>query len=305
MELLIAGGTGLIGQALVKHFTESGHGVSVLGRCKTRIKNQFPLGVKPISWDELTLEDIDKQALIINLCGENAGKKRWSDERKQALFDSRIHPTETLASLCSQSNSKPTLFNASAIGIYGNQRIEDSPSTEQSPPPSEKERPFLYNLALAWEKSAMSCIDSGVRVVTLRFGVVLSPNGGVLKELKLPYQLGLAGPIGHGQQPFSWIALRDVVKAVDFLIEHPDITGPVNLVSPNPVTQKEFATSLAKKLRRPAFLPTFSWLIRLAFGQMGEELLLSGQNVEPHVLQENGFAFEFPDLFDALESMRL
>lgn len=303
MRILIAGGTGLIGRALVSHLQRQQHTVTVLGRSKPRIKRIFPQDIILCSWDELSIETIEAHDLIINLCGANIGAQRWSAKRKEILVSSRIQPSIRLTSLCAQSHNKPALFNASAIGIYPSQTVLGAPCTEETPLPDHPEgSPFLARLAKQWESTTLVAQEAGVRVVLMRFGVVLSPDGGILKELKLPYQLGLGGPIGSGRQPFTWIAITDLVNAIDFLIAHPEITGPVNIVAPTPAPQKEFAKLYANTLNRAAFFPNFAWVIQRVFGQMGQELLLNGQNVTPKRLLESGFHFQYPNLKQALAS---
>ncbi len=297
--VLIAGGTGFIGQALVSYLLERGCRIVVLGRSRQKIKKCFGTAVTPVSWAEFDsqyaqfLAEIDA---VINLCGANIGRKRWTSERKARLFSSRLEPTQKLVAAISQQSNPPALFNASGVGIYGLQ--EDEPEqayTESDSVPTRYADDFLCDMAKQWEHAAWLATHQGVRVVLLRFGAVLGASGGVLKKLQWPYALGLGGRIGSGRQPFAWIGLSDVVRAVDFLLQQ-DFEGAVNLVSPDVITQVKFAQALAAQLHRPMVGKMPPWLIRLIFGQMGVELLLNGQHVFPMVLSSLGFEFQTPEL---------
>lgn len=299
MNILIGGGTGFIGQALVKHLRAQDHQVTVISRHKHSDDPTI------ITWDELTIELIELQQVVINLTGVGIGDRTWTDKRKKEILDSRVIPTETLSNLCAESINKPALFVASAIGIYGLQQSETNslpPDLDESTVIDFKDESlFSATVCKRVESAAKRASHVGVRVVDCRFGVVLDESGGALKKLKTPYLFGLGGPIGNGMQPFCWVALNDVVNAIEFLIKHEDISGPVNIVSPNTVTQKEFAHTFAHHLHRPAILPTPAFVIKLIFGQMGEELLLQGQHVFPTVLLDHGFEFQHPHLEDALK----
>lgn len=294
MKILIAGGTGFIGQALVKAWTK--HDLTVMGR-----NTEFNLQ----SLQQLSDEEFATFDVVINLTGANIGAKRWSDARKKEILDSRVDATTTIATRCAKLGAKaPRLMNASAIGVYGLQ-----PNQKQGLPPAlDENTPIDFNdysefsaqVCRKWESATTIASDAGVAVTITRFAVVLGP-GGALKKLKLPYLLGLGGPIASGQQPFCWVALEDVERAMTWLLEHPEVTGPVNIVSPNTVTQKEFAKTFGKVLCRPAFMPTPALALKILFGQMAEELLLHGQHVVPTRLKKLGFEFTYPDLVKALK----
>lgn len=305
MKLLIAGATGFIGQALVSHFSSNNSSVTVLGRSVDRIQQQFGDTASAIDWDSLTLEDIEKHDAIINLCGAGVADKRWTPKRKEVLLNSRVNPQITLATLCAQSHNKPDLISASGIGTYGLQASMSTqlpePMDEHTPVNYDSEPDFMATLGRRREKAANVALEAGVRVVHLRLGAVLGP-GAMVKKLKPLYQLGLGGPIGSGHQPFSWIALPDVVNSIDFLLQHKAITGPVNLVAPHAVMQRDFAITFAHILNRPAIVPMPSMVAKLLFGQMADELLLNGQHIKPSVLIENGYSFQYPELEDALRA---
>lgn len=313
MKLLIAGATGFIGKALVKHFlTETQSDIVVLGRSKQAIRNTFGDSVGRLSWADLPKFDFSNWQsgdVFINLCGANIGEKSWSESRKQSILESRVETTRLLAKICARlGESSPRLLNASAIGIYGLQaEVEGAlppPLTEASPLPCEQPTDFLSKVGCAWEAAAKEAINDGVPVTFLRFGVVIGAAGGVYQQLKLPYQLGLGGTIGSGHQPFTWVSLRDLVKAIDFIISTPNVNGPVNITAPKAVSQSHFAKAMAKSLRRPAFITTPKFLVRKLFGQMADELLLQGQHVVPQRLTELGFQFEHDTIARALEACK-
>jgi uncharacterized protein len=303
--VLIAGGTGFIAQALVNFLLKKNYQVVVLGRSRQKIQKCFGAAVTAATWSEFDsqyselLSGIDA---VINLCGANIGRKRWTAERKALLFSSRLDPTQKLVAAISQQSNPPALFNASGVGIYGLQdELSDHVFTEADSVPTRYADDFICDLAKRWEQAAWCATHQGVRVVLLRFGVVLGAGGGALKKLQRPYSFGLGGRVGSGQQPFAWVAIQDVVEAIFFLLEHDDIQGAVNLVSPDTIIQSEFAAALAAQLHRPMLFHMPRWLVRLIFGQMGMELLLSGQAVLPTVLCSSGFEFQKTGLKVALK----
>lgn len=311
MQMVIAGGTGFIGQALVQRFLALGHHCVVIGRHGEKIKQIFGNQVIGLSWDGLATQasQILQQAhLIINLAGANIGDHRWTRKRRKEILNSRIIPTQTLAQYCAAlGKHSPPLFNASAIGVYGLQARSQGelpqPLTEQFPINFQQYPDFLSQVGRQWESATQAAEQAGVRVVKMRFGVVLGKPGGILAKLKRPYSLGLAGPLGDGQQPFSWIALPDLLAAIEFLFNKPDITGAVNLVAPQCVTQQQFAAAYAAVLHRPSFVRTPALAIKLLYGQMGDELLLNGQHVVPQRLTQAGFIFACPELKAALQTV--
>lgn len=309
MKIVIAGGTGFIGRALVDHYLAQNNDLMIIGRNKEKIATLFGDKVKALSWDDLNREGgklLDGADLIINLSGANIGEKRWNKQRKQNILLSRIKSTETLARICAKLSRPPTLFNASAVGVYGLQEdTNNNPLTildENTPINFNSAPDFLAHVGRQWELATHIASRANVRVVNLRFGIVLG-KGGVLAKLKPLYLLGLGGQIGSGKQFISWIALTDLVRIIDFIYEHPEITGPVNCVAPECITQKEFAKKYAKALNRPAwgFMPAF--VVNSLFGQMGEELLLKGQCITPTLLINNHFNFLSPTLDVALRDI--
>lgn len=297
MNILIAGASGFIGAELVARLSKS-HQVTVLGRDQKRLERQFPQ-IQALTWD--TMENADATAfdLVINLSGSNIGAKRWSPAIKDELIQSRTQTNERLIDWICRQNSKPRYFSASAVGIYGAQAQSPSAQNEATPIPKDS-NDFLQQIGIAWEQSLQKAVDAGIPVTMLRFGVVLKKGQGMLKKIELPYQLGLGSVLATGEQYLSWIHYEDLVEAVEFLIEHPNITGPINITAPQPLPQKEFAAIFAKVLHRPMFLKTPAWFINTVFGEMGDMLLLKGQRIEPQRLLEAGFKFKCPDLGTAL-----
>lgn len=299
MNILIAGGSGFVGTALVKDRLAKGDKVSIVSRkCS---KSNLPCH----AWDDLTSESLANFDVIVNLAGENIGEKRWSDKRKNEILSSRINTTQKIADLCSQiKENKPLLLNASAIGIYGADDAFQKKVFVESDVTDEPFKPtsFLQKVALAWEEATRVAKKNNIRVVNMRFGVVLDNRGGLLAQLKLPYLLGLGGVVGTGEQLFSWIALDDLLSAIDFVINDKSIIGAVNFVAPCVVTQREFAAIYAAHLKRFCVFKMPAWLLKLFLGQMAEELLLQGVHVKPQVLQNNGFNFKYASLAELLPS---
>lgn len=306
MQVTIAGGTGFIGQFMANYYLKQGHKVSIIGRSITKIEQCFAKRVRAIDWNSLnqigksTLAHTD---LVINLAGATIGDKRWTPERKKEIISSRIESTKTLATLCAQlGTASPPLFNASAVGIYGlNKGVSNDlpPALDESTPIRELPD-FASKVVRLWEAAAQPAKDNNVRVIHLRFGVVFGKHGGALARLKLPFQFFIGGRIGSGHQPFSWVCIVDLCRAVDFLFDHPDIQGPVNIVSPGCVTQRELAKQIGNVLHKPSFMITPEFMLKLVYGQMAEELLLNGQHATPKILLENGFTFQYPDVNSAL-----
>ena len=295
MNILIAGGTGLIGTALEKQFRQAGHQVWILSRQKSQRDNY-------IFWQPaqkiIELDTDLKIDTVINLAGESIADHRWNQTVKKSIWASRIQATKLLAATILTMKHTPKVFlSSSAIGIYGN--TSDSVVDEHSPAGSD----FLAELALAWEHAAKTTDSSSIRSVQLRTGVVLSPKGGVLAQMLLPFKLGLGGPFSHGNQYMSCISLHEIVNAIEFIIQTESIEGPVNLVAPEAITNRQFTTTLASLLNRPAFFTIPAIIARLAFGEMADALLLSSSRVKPQVLIDHGYQFIDKDLRQALEKM--
>jgi uncharacterized protein (TIGR01777 family) len=245
--------------------------------------------------DAAALEGIDA---AVHLAGENISEGRWTDEKKKRILDSRVDGTTLLSKTLAGLNNKPrVLISASAIGYYGNRGAELV--NEASKPGND----FLANVCAQWEQSSSSAKEAGIRVGNIRIGVVLSTKGGALAKMLLPFKMGFGGKVGDGDQYISWIALDDLISAILFIIDTETIQGPVNMVSPNPVTNAEFTKSLGRALSRPAVLPAPAFALRLVFGEMADALLLSGARVDPMKLKASNYSFKYPQLDAALKHL--
>jgi uncharacterized protein (TIGR01777 family) len=291
MRVGLTGASGLVGHELTAFLQTGGHEVVpfVRGRAGQGIAWDPAAG----TIDAPALEGLDA---VVHLAGENVGE-RWTPARMQRVLDSRVNGTRLLCETLAARERKPrVLISASAIGIYGD--TEDRWVDESSPLGDESM--FLSKVCRAWEAATEPARAAGIRVIHLRIGVVLSPRGGALAKLLMPASFGLGGPIGSGQQYMSWIDSDDLLGVILHAIRCEQLEGPVNAVAPEPVTQREFAKTLGKVLRRPAILPLPGAVISKVFGQMGREVLLAGQRVRPTRLLETGFRFDFPTLEQCL-----
>ena len=292
MNILISGASGLIGKALTSYLRAQGHLVHILSRNDSGAVMTWQPEKNQITLDpNVTLD------AVINLNGVNIGDKPWSKQRKLDIVNSRIDSTRLLAETCAALPKPPSvLINASAIGFYG-----DSGSTvvDESSPAGDN---FLTEIVTTWEDAAKPAVRANIRTVFIRSGVVLSKEAGALQKMLLPFKLGLGGRVGSGEQYMSWISLEDEVRAIDFILNNADINGPVNLTSPNAVTNTEFTQTLARCLNRPSLLPMPEFIIKLLFGEMGELLLLGGANVMPTALLNKGFQFKHADLEQAFNA---
>ena len=293
MRILLTGGTGLIGRALCAHWHQQGHQLWVWSRNPHAVP-ALCSGARGVAALEDLPADLALDA-VVNLAGAPIANGRWSQARRQLLWHSRIDLTRTLVDwIARQATPAPVLISGSAVGWYGNQGEQLLDEASPSGPAD-----FGSQLCSAWEKEAERAQQWGVRVVLLRTAPVLSPNGGMLAKLRLPFKLGLGGRLGNGQQWMAWIALHDQVAMIDFLLQHPECSGVFNACAPGLVTNAEFTQALARALHRPAILPAPAWALRLALGEMSV-LLLGGQRLQPRRAQEAGFVFRYPELGAAL-----
>jgi uncharacterized protein (TIGR01777 family) len=300
MIVAITGSSGLVGTALVEALEADGHLVRRLVRrpAPPQIGERLGEGSE-IHWDPQAgridgaeLSGIDA---IVHLAGENLAAHRWSEAAKARIRDSRIQGTRLLCRTIAGLETKPSvLVSASAVGYYGDRGEE--PVDESSSPG----RGFLAEVCQQWEAETRAARDADVRVVNLRLGVVLSREGGALAKMLLPFKLGLGGVIGSGQQYFSWITRDDVVRVIQFALAAAAVSGPLNAVAPQPVTNREFTKTLGRVLGRPTIFPMPAFAARLAFGEMADEMLLSGVRVEPRALAAAGFEFQHAQLEPAL-----
>lgn len=288
----ITGGRGLIGTALTRSLRQRGDQVRILSRSPAPGEFRW----NPDS-GELDLAALEGSDAVIHLAGEGIATGRWTADRKARIRSSRREGTALVASTLARLTRPPAVFlSASAIGIYGDQG--DTILTESSPPGSG----FLPTVGMEWEEATSPAATVGIPTALLRIGLVLTPDGGILHRLLPPFRLGLGGPIGDGQQWMSWIALPDLVAAIQVLLNG-TLTGAVNLTAPTPVRNAEFTSLLAATLRRPALFRVPAFALRLAFGSLADEALLASQRVEPARLVAAGFAFQHSHLASALEAL--
>ncbi|WP_223670500.1 TIGR01777 family oxidoreductase [Kangiella shandongensis] len=294
-QVLITGGTGFIGRNLIPLLQIEGYDVTVLTR-STEKYQAYPV-LKNVKLVE-SLQGVEDIDVVINLAGANLGAKRWSDSYKQTIVDSRINTTENLLEWMEGLDRKPdTLINGSAIGFYGARGNEELTEDSTSGNTSE----FQVRLCTRWEDAAYRAENLGLRVCCIRTGVVLGPEG-ALQQMLPPFKFGLGGKLGPGNQYFSWIHIDDHVRAVMYLIKHPDLKGAFNLTAPEPVTNQKLTKTLGKVLRRPTFAVVPGFALKLLVGEMAN-ILLTGQRVLPKKLQESGFTFEYPTLDEALQNL--
>lgn len=291
MKITISGSSGLIGSNLCKFF-EDNNDIYKLVRIKTNEQTHVYWNYNS---DEIEIDKLEGSDVIVHLAGENIAGL-WTKNKKQNIRNSRIDGTRFLARSVSRLNKKPKSFIcASAIGIYGSRG--DEYLNEQSSSGSG----FLARLAEDWEDAANVLNEQGIRVVNLRIGLVLSKKGGAFEKMLTPFKLGLGGRIGNGKQYVSWVVLDDLISAVNFIIQNDNITGPVNIASPNPVSNGDFTKILGKSLNRPTFFRLPSRLLKTFIPEMAEEMLLASTRVIPKKLTENGFKFQYTELSEAFD----
>ena len=294
LTVAVSGATGLIGTALVQRLRAGGHDVRRL------LRSSRHAAPGDVVWDPASgalhptaLTGVDA---IVHLAGEPVAH-RWTTERKHAIRASRVRATEQLALAIRAMDPRPrVVLSGSAVGYYGDRG--DALLDEKSGPGTG----FLSDVCVAWEDAAAPIAEAGVRVVTLRTGIVLSPRGGALAKLLPIFRLGGGGPLGSGRQWMSWIALGDHLRAMEHAIGAESLHGPVNLVAPNPVTNADFATTLGRVLARPALVPVPAFALELLYGEMARSTLLAGQRVLPRSLSASGFEFAEPTLEGALRA---
>ena len=295
MKILISGASGLIGSALKTALTARGDSVLSLTRRTARNDDEITWDPSADTLDPSRLTDIDG---VIHLAGESIAARRWSAAQKARIRDSRVQGTTLLAQTLASISPPPKIFiSASAIGYYGNR--DDEILTEDSPPGEG----FLPDVSIAWENAAKPATEAGIRTVHPRIGLVLSPTGGALGKMRLPFKLGLGGIIGSGNQYMSWITLDDLVSLFLFAIDRESISGAINAVSPTPVTNREFTKTLGRVLSRPTIFPLPAFAAKLALGEMADALLLASTRVIPSRLENTDFSFTHPNLEPALHHL--
>lgn len=294
MRIAITGATGFLGRALSRSLAADGHQVVPLVR--------QAVTEEAVTWDPesgaIEAEALEGLDAVVHLAGESIASARWNAERKRRIRRSRVKGTSVLATALAGLRQPPAvLVSASAVGIYGDRG--DDLLTESSPIGTG----FLAEVGAAWEGAADPARQAGIRVVHPRFGIVLDPAGGALKQMLLPFRLGVGGPLGTGRQWVSWLTRRDAVRLIRFALDTETLTGAVNAATPNPATFRDFARALGRALHRPAVLPVPAFALRLRFGELADAVLLASQRVQPAVLSQAGFQFEAPDLEPALRDL--
>ncbi|MBE3071755.1 MAG: TIGR01777 family protein [Acidobacteria bacterium] len=306
MTIVVAGGSGFLGAALVSQLLLDGHTVVVLGRGASRMDPESghpPAGDRSparLAWlPDGTIGSwasaVDGADAVINLAGESIGGHRWTAAQKARVLDSRLGATRSLVAAVLAAARPPRLFvSASAVGYYGSRG--DDLLTEESAPGTD----FLAGVCAAWEREAIQAAAVVRRVVVLRSGLVLAADGGALAQMLTPFKLYAGGPLGSGRQFVAWIHREDWLRLVRWVLATDGVSGPVNATAPNPVTNAAFARALGRVLHRPSGIPAPAVALRLALGEMADALLLSSQRVLPAKATALGFTFRFPDLDEAL-----
>jgi uncharacterized protein (TIGR01777 family) len=299
VKILITGGTGFVGTQLTARLVQDGNEVTILTRSGKR-PEKGSKGTSYLQGDptqkgpwQKAIQDHDT---VINLAGASIFAK-WTEEYKRVLRESRVGTTRNIVEgMPSDPSKKITLFSTSAVGYYG--FCGDEELTEESPHGED----FLAQMAVEWEGEALKAEDKGARVVITRFGIVMGEKGGALSQMIPLFEKYIGGPIGSGKQWFSWIHIKDLAEAFALLLKHPEISGPVNVCSPNPVRNKDLARALGRALHKPSFMPTPGFMVKLVLGEFGS-VILEGQRVIPKKLLENGFVFQYADIEKALQSI--
>jgi uncharacterized protein (TIGR01777 family) len=295
MKVLVSGSSGLVGSALVRHLTSKNKLVKILVR-------RAPSNPSEISWNPMqkgpepqALEGIDA---VVHLAGDGIASGRWTASKKKTILESRSVGTRLLSEALAGMKTPPkVLISASAIGFYGDR------GSEVLREESSMGSGFLSDVCQAWEQSTEPASRSGIRVVHMRMGIVLSPDGGALAKMLLPFKMGVGGKIGSGNQYMSWISLDDVIGTITYALFTDSLKGPVNTVAPNAVTNLNYTKTLGRVLNRPTFFPMPTPAARLVFGEMADALLLASTRVEPAVLQRSGYRFQYPDLEGAFRHL--
>ena len=296
MHILLTGGTGLIGRHLCRFWLDKGYRLTVWSRRPAQVAQVCGAGVRGIArLDELGEEPVDA---VVNLAGAPIADRPWTSHRRALLWASRITLTEQLIAWLQGRQQRPAvLISGSAVGWYGDGGEREL--TELSQPVKED---FASQLCIAWEETALRAEALGMRVVLVRTGLVLAAEGGFLSRLRLPFKLGLGGPIGSGRQWMPWVHLDDQIALIDFLLQREDASGPYNACAPEPVRNREFARRLGRALHRPAFMPLPALVLRAGLGELSV-LLLGGQRARPVRLLAAGFTFRYNDVQSALDDL--
>ena len=301
MKIIVAGGTGFIGTALIQELVDSNHHVTLLTRNPHRIQRHSSGLVDVEQWDGVSVGAwalyIDGADAVINLTGESIGGKRWSSKQKEILTASRLNATNAIVEAIKRASKKPeVLISASAVGYYGN--VDEGDVAEDYPAGGD----FLATLCKRWEEAAMAANKAGVRVVTPRIGVVLERDGGALKKMLLPFSMFVGGPLGTGKQWFPWVHRDDVIGVFLFALSERKLLGPLNVAAPEYVNMKQFCAEFGDAMHRPSWAPVPSVVLRTILGEMST-IVLTGQKVIPRKLLNMNYQFKYPKLVPALQAV--
>ena len=288
--LAIIGATGLVGSELYRILDKTQFKITVVGRSLEKLKASFPQAFAHMTWQDFENSNAKNYSAIVNLAGASASGQRWSDAYKKTMMDSRIGATRLCVAKC-RDNPQIRLINASAVSAYGLYAEPYVRFTEQNHD-QRKGSAFLQDIADRWEECTLEASTSGNSVAMLRTGVVLDKTQGALPEIMKPFKMFVGGKVGTGRQMMSWISITDIARIIVFLLERPDITGPVNCVAPGACSNAEFTKALGKAMGRPSIFPTPAFVLRVAMGQMADELVIKGQHVYPEKLLNAGFQFQ-------------
>jgi uncharacterized protein (TIGR01777 family) len=303
MRIVIAGGTGFLGQALLAALGRDVHDLTILTRRHILEPAGSRSGARSVTWNPSNAGapwtgSIDDADVVINLVGDSIAEGRWTAAKKQRILQSRVDATRALAAAISGSASPPGLFlSGSAVGFYGPRGDEIVTESDRAGDD------FLASVCAQWEREAVRVASARTRVICLRTGLVLDAKAGALPKMLLPFRLGVGGRLGSGRQYMPWIHRQDWVDLVRFLVANPAASGAINATAPSPVTNAEFTKTLGRVLRRPAFLPTPAFALRLVLGEMADALLLTGQRVVPAAAQRSGYRFAYQGLESALRDL--
>jgi uncharacterized protein (TIGR01777 family) len=301
MKIVVAGGTGFLGAALVDALDADHHELVVLTRDATaqpRIAGRQFVQWTPNGDSGSWAAALEGAGAVVNLSGESIAGKRWSAAQKRRVVDSRVNATRSLTAAIRASASPPAVFvSGSAVGFYG--PLGDEIATEEQPAGAD----FLASVCVKWEAEAARAASPRTRLAIIRTGLVLERNGGALPQMLPPFWFGAGGPVGNGRQYWPWIHLRDWVELVRWTIRAAEISGPINATAPAPVTNREFAQTLGRVIHRPALMPAPAFALRLVLGEMADALLLSGQRAVPAKAERHGFRFHYGRLEDALRAV--
>jgi uncharacterized protein (TIGR01777 family) len=292
MRILITGASGMIGRRLQDLLRSKGHELLLASRGDPKSSMEVKWTVEN-GFDELEkLEGLDA---VIHLAGESISGFRWTDEKKKAIRDSRVHGTRSVVTAMAALHKKPPVFiSGSATGFYGD-RGDDVMDESSSPGDN-----FLAEVCKEWEAESLRAETLGIRTVLIRTGIVLTKEGGALGTMLTPFKLGVGGVVGSGKQWMSWISIDDEIGIINFVLENESVSGPVNAVAPSPVTNEEFTKALGEAIHRPTVLPLPAFGVKILFGEMGDELLLGSTRVVPKRLQELGYQFKYTHLKPAI-----